>query len=77
MVEVRGLGLMIGVQLDRPCAALVGKALQQGLLINVTADSVVRLLPALVMSDEQADHLVAGLADLIVAFLAEPLAVGS
>ncbi|MEW5837256.1 MAG: aspartate aminotransferase family protein [Pseudomonadota bacterium] len=77
VVEVRGLGLMIGVQLDRPCAALVGHALQRGLLINVTADSVVRLLPALVMSDEQADDLVAVLADLITAFLAETVAAAS
>ena len=77
VVEVRGLGLMIGVQLDRPCAALVGQALRQGLLINVTADSVVRLLPALVMSDEQTDHLVVSLAELIRVFLAESVATGS
>ena len=67
--EVRGLGLMIGIQLDRSCTPLVGQALQQGLLINVTADSVVRLLPALVMSDEQADSLIEQLAELVKAFL--------
>lgn len=70
VVEVRGLGLMIGVQLDRPCADLVKVALARGLLINVTADSVIRLLPALVMSDEQADALVDGVAGLVTEFLA-------
>ena len=71
VLEVRGLGLMIGIQLDRPCNALVGQALQHGLLINVTADSVVRLLPALVMTDEQTETLIATLAELITAFLAD------
>ena len=71
VVEIRGKGLMIGVQLDRPCGALVGQALQHGLLINVTADSVVRLLPALVMTDEQTESLIATLAELITAFLAD------
>ncbi|TQV65035.1 MAG: aspartate aminotransferase family protein [Halothiobacillaceae bacterium] len=69
VVEVRGLGLMIGTQLDRPCGELVKLALARGLLINVTADSVIRLLPALVMSDEQADALVDGLVDLVTEFL--------
>ncbi|MDD2892965.1 MAG: aspartate aminotransferase family protein [Halothiobacillaceae bacterium] len=71
VVDVRGLGLLLGIQLDRPCAALVGQALAQGLLINVTADSVVRLLPALVMTDEQTESLIAMLAELITAFLAQ------
>jgi acetylornithine aminotransferase len=71
VVEVRGRGLLIGVQLDRPCGALVSQALQHGLLINVTADSVVRLLPALVMTDEQTDMLIATLVELIKAFLAD------
>ncbi|MGD9709454.1 MAG: aspartate aminotransferase family protein [Halothiobacillaceae bacterium] len=70
VVEVRGLGLMIGVQLDRPCGDLVKQALARGLLINVTADSVIRLLPALVMSDEQADQLVDILSGLVKDFLA-------
>ncbi|HES76130.1 MAG TPA: aspartate aminotransferase family protein [bacterium] len=77
VLEVRGLGLMIGIQLDRPCAPLVGLALQQGLLINVTADSVIRLLPALVMSDEQSDALVAQLAELVKAFLAQAMPRGN
>ena len=71
VVEIRGQGLMIGIQLDRPCADLVAAALQQGLLINVTADSVVRLLPPLVMNEQQADQLVTQLAQLVSGFLAE------
>lgn len=68
--EVRGQGLMIGVALDRSCGELVSDALAQGLLINVTADTVVRLLPPLVMSDQQADSLVATLGTLVRDFLA-------
>ena len=67
--EIRGLGLMIGVELDRPCGDLVKHALAAGLLINVTADSVVRLLPALTMTDAEADELVDRLAALIRSFL--------
>jgi len=69
-VEVRGQGLMIGIQLDRPCAELVTSALAQGLLINVTADSVVRLLPPLITSEQQADQLVSKLSSLVRDFLA-------
>jgi acetylornithine aminotransferase len=69
-VEVRGQGLMIGMQLDRPCVELVSLALNDGLLINVTADSVVRLLPPLVMSQKQADRLVSQLVSLVSDFLA-------
>lgn len=68
VVAIRGMGLMIGIELDRPCAELVKRALAIGLLINVTADSVVRLLPPLVMSDAEADELVAKLSGLITAF---------
>ncbi|WP_410473416.1 aspartate aminotransferase family protein [Guyparkeria sp. TX1] len=53
--EVRGRGLMIGIELDRPAGELVGRALEQGLLINVTAGSVVRLLPPMILSESQAD----------------------
>jgi len=63
--QIRGKGLMIGIELNRPCAELVGQAMEQGLLINVTSDKVVRLLPALVMSDEQADSMVASVSQLI------------
>jgi acetylornithine aminotransferase len=69
-VEVRGDGLMIGVELDRPCGDLVKRALASGLLINVTAEKVVRLLPPLVMSDAEGAELVAMLVPLIKEFLA-------
>ncbi len=65
LVDVRGRGLMIGVELDRPCGALVGQALEAGLLINVTAERVVRLLPPLTFSLQDAGMLVDILAPLI------------
>ncbi|MFN3984141.1 MAG: aspartate aminotransferase family protein [Rhodocyclaceae bacterium] len=65
VVDIRGRGLMIGVELDRPCGALVGQALDAGLLINVTADRVIRLLPPLIFSREEAGRLVELLAPLI------------
>ena len=68
VVDVRGQGLLIGIELDRPCAELVQRALEQKLLINVTADRVVRLLPPLVMSDDEADLLLDTLCPLIVDF---------
>ena len=68
-VEVRGDGLMIGIELDRPCGDLVKRGLEAGLLINVTADKVVRLLPALIMSDAEGAELVAALVALIKEFL--------
>ncbi|MBW7901462.1 MAG: aspartate aminotransferase family protein [Rhodocyclaceae bacterium] len=70
VVDIRGQGLMIGIELDRPCGELVTKALADGLLINVTADKVVRLLPALVMTDAEAKELVERLAALVRTFLA-------
>jgi acetylornithine aminotransferase len=68
--EIRGHGLMIGIELDRPCGELVGKALAAGLLINVTADKVVRLLPPLIFSESEAVELVERTAPLIKEFLA-------
>ena len=65
--DIRGKGLMIGIELDHPCGQLVTQALEAGLLINVTAGRVVRLLPPLVMSDAEADRLVSTLAPLILA----------
>ncbi len=65
VVEIRGRGLMIGVELDQPCGELVAMALESGLLINVTADRVVRLLPPLIISDEQIDRIVGTLSELI------------
>ena len=70
--DIRGLGLMIGIELDRPCAELVGQALEAGLLINVTAERVIRLLPPLILEAGQVELLVDQLARLIVAFLATP-----
>jgi len=68
VVEVRGKGLMIGIELDEPCAELVQQALDAGLLINVASGNVVRLLPPLVLTDEQADHIVNTVSDLVIAF---------
>ncbi len=68
-IEIRSLGLMLGIQLDRPCAELVGLALEKGLLINVTADSVVRLLPPLIISSDQIQQLIDELSALIIEFL--------
>ncbi|MDR2239093.1 MAG: aspartate aminotransferase family protein [Zoogloeaceae bacterium] len=69
VVAIRGDGLMIGIELNRPCAELVTRALARGLLINVTAERVVRLLPPLVLTDDDASELVAILAPLIREFL--------
>jgi len=65
VVEIRGMGLMIGIELDRPCGELVGRALEAGLLINVTAKRVIRLLPPLVTSDEEADAIVDGVSQQV------------
>jgi acetylornithine aminotransferase len=69
--EVRGMGLMIGVELDRPCAAIVKRALDAGLVINVTADKVIRLLPPLIISEAEALQVVSILAPLVKAFVSE------
>jgi acetylornithine/N-succinyldiaminopimelate aminotransferase len=69
VLAIRGLGLMIGIELDRPCGALVSQALAAGLLINVTAEKVIRLLPPLVMTDSEADQLVDQLAPMVRQFL--------
>ena len=72
-LEARGRGLMVGVVLDRPCGVLVQRALARGLLINVTADRVIRLLPPLILTDEEAAEIVAGVSELVEQFLAEPV----
>ncbi|MFA5633070.1 MAG: acetylornithine transaminase [Porticoccaceae bacterium] len=69
VVDIRGQGLMIGIELDRPCAELVDKAAAAGLLINVTAERVIRLLPPLILSDADAERLVLALAPLVREFL--------
>ncbi len=69
--EIRGMGLMLGVDLAKPCAALVGRCAENGLLISVTADSVIRLVPPLIMTRAEADEVVAILCPLIKQLLAE------
>jgi acetylornithine/N-succinyldiaminopimelate aminotransferase len=68
---VRNAGLMVGIELGKPCAELVGQALAAGLLINVTADTVVRLLPPLIINQEEARQLVDMLVPLIRKFLGQ------
>lgn len=71
VTTVRNAGLMIGIELDRPCGELVKQALEQHLLINVTADKVVRLLPPLIINQDEAQQLVSQLSRLIKAFLGQ------
>jgi acetylornithine aminotransferase len=71
VVDVRGRGLMLGIELDRPCADLVGRALEAGLLINVTAERVIRLLPPLILARSEADRLLEGLTALIKRWLSD------
>ena len=71
VVEVRGRGLMIGVELAVPCSELVGQALEAGLVLNVTADTVVRMLPPLIFTTAQADIAVDRLVPLVRAHLAK------
>ncbi|MDE2145855.1 MAG: aspartate aminotransferase family protein [Burkholderiales bacterium] len=70
--EIRGAGLMIGVELDRPCGLLLGRAAEAGLMISVTAERVIRIVPPLILSLDEAAQIVAILAPLVKAFLAEP-----
>jgi len=67
--EIRGKGLMLAIELEKDCADLVGLALEEKLLINVTAGNVIRLLPPLVMSDDEADEVVSKLSDLLKKYL--------
>ena len=72
VVEIRGQGLMLGIEVDRPAGPLLGQALDAGLLISVTADRVVRLLPPLILTHDEARQIAALLLPLIKAFLAQP-----
>jgi acetylornithine/N-succinyldiaminopimelate aminotransferase len=67
--EVRGYGLMIGIELDRPCGAIMQQALDAGLLLSVTADSVIRLVPPLIITPAEADEIVSILAPIVTQFL--------
>ncbi len=69
VVEIRHHGMMIGIQLERPCSELVKQALEQGLLINVTGNNVIRLLPVLLLSDSEIDQLVTRVSTLVKSFL--------
>jgi acetylornithine/N-succinyldiaminopimelate aminotransferase len=69
--EIRGLGLMLGIELNRPCGELLGRAANAGLLISVTADRVIRLVPPLILSVAEAEQIVAILCPLIKDFLAQ------
>ena len=69
VVNIRGKGLMIGIELERKCTELVGLALAEGILLNVTTDKVVRLLPPLIMTDSEAEELVDRVSMLIKKFL--------
>ena len=69
--EVRGHGLMLGIELDRPCGVLLQRCADAGLLLSVTADSVIRLVPPLILSAAEADEIVAILVSQIKKFLSE------
>ena len=69
--EVRGQGLMIGVELEQPCSVLTTRAAEAGLLISVTADSVIRLVPPLIITEAEADEIVSLLVPLVKKFLLE------
>ena len=71
VVSVRGQGLILGIELDKPCGEIVAQAREQGLLINVTADNVIRLLPSLIFSEAEAQQLLDMLCPLITEFLAQ------
>ncbi|RZS51880.1 aspartate aminotransferase family protein [Sphaerotilus mobilis] len=69
VVEIRGAGLMIGIELDRPCGEILSRAMEAGLLLSVTADRVIRLVPPLILTVAEADEIVAKLAPLVRHFL--------
>jgi len=74
VTEIRGQGLMIGIQLEKPCKQLMAEALQQGLLISVQSEYVIRLLPPLTISDEQIDTITGTLSSLVISFLQQEAA---
>ena len=71
VIDIRGQGLMIGIELNRSCGGLMQRALDAGLLISVTADKVIRLVPPLIITEKEADEVVALLAPLVRQWLAE------
>ena len=71
VLEIRGQGLMLGIELHKPCGALLGRCAEAGLLLSVTADSVIRLVPPLILTTQEADEIVSILVPQIKQFLAE------
>jgi acetylornithine aminotransferase len=71
--EIRGMGLMMGIELDRPCGDIVNMALESGLFTNVTQDNVIRLLPPLIINESEAREIVARLSPVIKAFLSQAI----
>lgn len=71
VADIRGQGLMLGIELDRPCGAILGRAAEAGLMLSVTAERVIRLVPPLILSADEADQIVAILCPLVKEFLAE------
>jgi len=71
VTEIRGQGLMLGIELDRPCGVILTRAAEAGLMLSVTADKVIRLVPPLILSADEAAQIVAILAPIVKAFLAE------
>ncbi|NBW55524.1 MAG: aminotransferase class III-fold pyridoxal phosphate-dependent enzyme, partial [Betaproteobacteria bacterium] len=69
--EIRGQGLMLGIELEKPCGVIMNRALEAGLLLSVTADTVIRLVPPLIITTAEADEIVSILVPLIKSFLAE------
>jgi len=74
VVEVRGMGLMLGLELDRPCGEIVPRSLEAGLVVNVTAENVIRLLPPLVMTEAEGREVLERLLPVVKAFLAQSAA---
>jgi acetylornithine aminotransferase len=72
VTEVRGMGMMIGVELDRPCGDIARTALERGLVVNVTAENVIRILPPLVMNADEGRQVVERLAPIVREFLGQP-----
>jgi len=71
VTEIRGQGLMIGIELDRSCGVILNRAAEAGLMLSVTADKVIRLVPSLILSADEAAQIVAILCPIIKAFLSE------
>jgi acetylornithine aminotransferase len=69
VTSIRSKGLMVGIELDRPCAELVGRALEQNLLINVTAGNVIRLLPPMIINDDECKQIIDKVSALVADFL--------